>query len=122
MVSRVSQQYAKIFPLSFDSSAEECCLDVGGGSVDTGTKHSLQRIALRWMVGECFDANTGIIFKEDALRELLEDSTEDAKAGTDPNSIKDELVSSTKRILWWFLEIVPTFNVASNRRFWMSLM
>ncbi len=74
------------------------------------------------MVGECFDANTGIIFKEDALRELLEDSTEDAKAGTDPNSIKDELVSSTKRILWWFLEIVPTFNVASNRRFWMSLM
>ena len=36
--------------------------DVGGGSVENGTRHSLARIPLRWMIRECFNAHTGIIF------------------------------------------------------------
>jgi len=36
--------------------------DVGGGSVANGTRHSLARIPLRWMIRECFKVNTGIIF------------------------------------------------------------
>ena len=36
--------------------------DVGGGSVPNGTRHSLARIPLRWMIRECFRCNTGIIF------------------------------------------------------------
>ena len=36
--------------------------DVGGGYVDNETRNSLARISLRWMVRECFKAETGIIF------------------------------------------------------------
>jgi len=36
--------------------------DVGGGSVPNGTRHSLSRIPLRWMIRECFRCDTGIIF------------------------------------------------------------
>lgn len=51
-------------------------LDVGGGSVSNKTRHSLARIALRWMVRECFKANTGIMFQSDELREIgLDPST-----------------------------------------------
>ena len=32
------------------------------------TPHSLARIALRWMVRECFKAKTGIMFKSSALK------------------------------------------------------
>jgi hypothetical protein len=38
------------------------CTDVGGGSVVNGTRNSLARIPLRWMVQQCFIANTGIMF------------------------------------------------------------
>ncbi|KDQ53573.1 hypothetical protein JAAARDRAFT_61279 [Jaapia argillacea MUCL 33604] len=41
--------------------------DVGGGSVKNGTRHSLARIPLRWMVRECFRAKTGLIFDADLL-------------------------------------------------------
>ena len=34
------------------------------------TPHSLARIALRWMVRECFKANTGMMFKSSALKEI----------------------------------------------------
>ncbi|KAI6102616.1 hypothetical protein EDD17DRAFT_696225 [Pisolithus thermaeus] len=39
-----------------------CHRDVGGGAVRNGTRHSLSRISLRWMIRECFKARTGILF------------------------------------------------------------
>ncbi|KAG5636745.1 hypothetical protein H0H81_007003 [Sphagnurus paluster] len=45
-----------------------CHCDVGGGSVDNDTPHTLARIALRWMVRECFKVDTGIQFISDELR------------------------------------------------------
>jgi hypothetical protein len=46
------------------------CIDVGGGSVSNKTRYSLARIPLRWMIRECFKANTGIMFNRKGLREL----------------------------------------------------
>ncbi|KAG6887987.1 hypothetical protein C0995_011182 [Termitomyces sp. Mi166 len=40
------------------------------GSVANKTRHSLARISLRWMVRECFKADTGIMFKPEALRTI----------------------------------------------------
>ncbi|KAM6490034.1 Uncharacterized alpha/beta hydrolase domain (DUF2235) domain containing protein [Amanita muscaria] len=40
---------------------------IGGGSVENGTRQSLARIPLRWMVRECFKAKTGIIFDTASL-------------------------------------------------------
>ena len=34
--------------------------DVGGGSIANGTRHSLARIPLRWMLRQCFILRTGI--------------------------------------------------------------
>jgi len=45
-----------------------CHCDVGGGSVENGTPHTLARIPLRWMIRECFKANTGIMFISEGLR------------------------------------------------------
>jgi len=42
--------------------------DVGGGSVANGTRHSLARIPLRWMIRECFRTKTGIIFDAHMLK------------------------------------------------------
>ncbi|KAI9511887.1 hypothetical protein F5148DRAFT_1167136 [Russula earlei] len=39
-----------------------CHCDIGGGSVPNGTRNSLARIPLRWMIRQCFLANTGIQF------------------------------------------------------------
>ncbi len=74
------------------------------------------------MVGECFSANTEILFKEDSLRELLKDSMEDDLAATDPNSIRYELDSSTlKNVLWGCMEFIPTINPDRNRGLWNFL-
>jgi Uncharacterized alpha/beta hydrolase domain (DUF2235) len=55
---------------------DELCVDVGGGSVSNKTRNSLARIPLRWMIRECFKANTGILFNVKGLRELgLDPST-----------------------------------------------
>ncbi|KAJ7912889.1 hypothetical protein B0H13DRAFT_2005834 [Mycena leptocephala] len=43
---------------------------VGGGSVSNETRHSLGRIPLRWMIRECFKADTGIMFDAQRLQEL----------------------------------------------------
>jgi len=68
------------------------------------------------MVGECFDANTKILFKEDAIRELLEDNSEDGLAATDPNIITDELDSGIlKNIIWGYMEFIPMINADRNR-------
>lgn len=45
-------------------------VDVGGGSVPNGTPHTLARIPLRWMIRECFDTKTGIMFHTEGLRSL----------------------------------------------------
>ncbi len=64
--------------VAFTSSTDALCLtDIGGGSVENGTRYSLARIPLRWMVRECFKTNSGIIFRTNSLREI----------GIDPNTI-----------------------------------
>lgn len=45
-------------------------LDVGGGSVSNGTKNTLARIPLRWMIRECFKTNTGILFHSSAFKQI----------------------------------------------------
>ncbi|KAI0812234.1 hypothetical protein BC629DRAFT_1280613 [Irpex lacteus] len=54
-----------------------CHCDVGGGSVKNGTRHNLARIPLRWMIRECFKANTGIRFHTSLLKQV----------GLDPESL-----------------------------------
>lgn len=49
--------------------------DVGGGSVKNNTRYSLARISLRWMVRECFKANTGIMFDSNRLQDIGIDPT-----------------------------------------------
>ncbi|KAI0003870.1 hypothetical protein BJV74DRAFT_490807 [Russula compacta] len=51
--------------------------DVGGGSVPNGTRNSLARITLRWMIRQCFLTNTGIQFRREAFKDI----------GIDPDTI-----------------------------------
>lgn len=44
--------------------------DVGGGSVKNDTPHALARIPLRWMIRECFECKTGIIFDAVMLQQI----------------------------------------------------
>jgi len=44
--------------------------DVGGGSVRNGTRNSLARIPLRWMIRECFKLNVGILFHRDMFKQI----------------------------------------------------
>jgi hypothetical protein len=43
--------------------------DVGGGAVENGSRHMLSRIPLRWMIRQCFECDTGIMFDTAALAE-----------------------------------------------------
>ena len=45
-------------------------VDVGGGCVPNNVKHRLDNIPLRWMVRQCFAANTGIQFEPSRLHEI----------------------------------------------------
>jgi len=54
-----------------------CHCDVGGGSVKNGTRNSLARIPLRWMIRQCFIAKTGIQFHRDSFKDI----------GLDPNTL-----------------------------------
>jgi len=56
-----------------------CHCDVGGGSVKNGTRHSLARIPLRWMIRECFRVNTGIQFYRETFKDI----------GLDPDTFLD---------------------------------
>lgn len=47
-----------------------CHSDVGGGSVLDETRNSLAKISLRWMIRECFRAQTGIQFRRSVLESL----------------------------------------------------
>ena len=44
--------------------------DVGGGSVENGTRHSLARIPLRWMIRQCFLLETGILFHREMFKNI----------------------------------------------------
>ncbi|KAF7791081.1 hypothetical protein EIP86_002042 [Pleurotus ostreatoroseus] len=60
----------KPYPMNY-AAAEltiVCVADVGGGSVPSDTPHSLARIPLRWMIRQCFLADTGIRFHAELLR------------------------------------------------------
>ncbi|KAL2061128.1 hypothetical protein VTL71DRAFT_7401 [Oculimacula yallundae] len=46
-----------------------CHADVGGGAVANGERHMLSRIPLRWMIRQCFECDTGILFGTAALAE-----------------------------------------------------
>lgn len=52
-----------------------CHCDVGGGSVENGTPHTLARITLRWMIRECFKMETGIQFITEGIRGVGLDPT-----------------------------------------------
>jgi hypothetical protein len=45
-------------------------LDVGGGSVPNGTRSALSRIPFRWMLRQCFLANTGILFHREMFKDI----------------------------------------------------
>jgi hypothetical protein len=47
-----------------------CHCDVGGSSVLHSTRYSLARISLRWMIRECYKANTGIKFHEHSFSRI----------------------------------------------------
>jgi len=47
-----------------------CHCDIGGGSVPNGTRNSLARIPLRWMIRECFKINSGIQFHREAFKDI----------------------------------------------------
>lgn len=47
-----------------------CHSDVGGGAVLNEERHRLANIPLRWMIRQCFECDTGIIFKTKVLAEM----------------------------------------------------
>ncbi|OJA19273.1 hypothetical protein AZE42_04491 [Rhizopogon vesiculosus] len=47
-----------------------CHCDIGGGSVKNGTRNSLARIPLRWMLRECFKLKVGILFHRDMFKDI----------------------------------------------------
>lgn len=46
-----------------------CHADVGGGAVKNEVRHKLAQIPLRWMIRQCFECDTGIIFNTHRLAE-----------------------------------------------------
>jgi hypothetical protein len=46
-----------------------CHADVGGGAVANNERHMLSRIPLRWMIRQCFECETGILFNTAVLAE-----------------------------------------------------
>jgi len=64
----------KLSDLTEDSDVLEvwftgCHADVGGGAVKNEERHKLSQIPLRWMLRQCFECDTGIIFKTHRLAE-----------------------------------------------------
>ena len=63
--------------------------DIGGGSVPNGTRNSLARIPLRWMIRQCFIAKTGIMFHKSTF----------PKVGLDPDTLYPEVLARSPIIL-----------------------
>ncbi|KAJ2914726.1 hypothetical protein MD484_g5704, partial [Candolleomyces efflorescens] len=75
------------------------CHYVGGGSVTNETKSSLARIALRWMIRECFKQNCGIIFQVEGLRDLgMDPATLYPEVRPRPPPVKPEPTKFIERI------------------------
>lgn len=69
-----SQEEADRRNLYFEADVLEvwfmgCHADVGGGAVKNDCRHMLSRIPLRWMIRQCFECNTGILFDTARLAE-----------------------------------------------------
>ena len=47
-----------------------CHADVGGGAVANETRHKLSQVPLRWMIRQCFECDTGILFNTTTLAEI----------------------------------------------------
>ena len=47
-----------------------CHADVGGGAVANEERHKLSQIPLRWMIRQCFECDTGILFNTARLAEI----------------------------------------------------
>jgi len=72
-----------------------CHCDIGGGSVENDTRNSLARIPLRWMIRECFAANTGIQFYRETFKDIgLDPDTLDPFVKKRPSA----LVASTSAV------------------------
>ncbi|KAG2353991.1 hypothetical protein BDR07DRAFT_1342129 [Suillus spraguei] len=63
-----------------------CHSDVGGGSVANGTRNSLARIPLRWMIREIFKLDVGILFHRHMF----------TKIGMDPETLKPSVVKQPR--------------------------
>ncbi|KAG2353990.1 hypothetical protein BDR07DRAFT_1495259 [Suillus spraguei] len=63
-----------------------CHTDVGGGSVANGTRNSLARISLRWMIRQIFKLDIGILFHRNMF----------AKIGMDPEMLKPSIVKQPR--------------------------
>jgi len=57
--------------------------DIGGGSIGNGTRHSLARIPLRWMIRQCFILRTGILFHKTMFKDI----------GLDPDTLYPHVLS-----------------------------
>ncbi|KAI6102620.1 hypothetical protein EV401DRAFT_1875847 [Pisolithus croceorrhizus] len=60
-----------------------CHCDVGGGSVKNGTRNSLARIPLRWMIREIFKADVGILFHRSMFEQI----------GMDPSTLYPHVIA-----------------------------
>lgn len=63
-----------------------CHCDIGGGSVKNGTRNSLARIPLRWMIRQIFKLDIGILFHRNMF----------TKIGMDPEMLKPSVVSQPR--------------------------
>ncbi|KAJ6519196.1 hypothetical protein C8R45DRAFT_807649, partial [Mycena sanguinolenta] len=75
-----------------------CHTDVGGGSVRNHTRHSLARIPRRWMIRECFKADTGIMFNAQRLQWL----------GLDPSSLYPFVLPRPPPLPVWSADKIET--------------
>ena len=109
-----------------------CHSDVGGGSHDSDIDISLSNITLRWMIRECFIANTDIQFDEDQLHDLglnirdLSSKSKDVKIDEIPDTDQifpsnlSPAVSTTNapinildllfQLFCWILRCIPIFG------------
>jgi len=78
-----------------------CHCDVGGGAVKNDTRSALARIPLRWMVRQCFLAETGIMFNGQLL----------AKIGLDPATLCPNVLCRPDPIT---LELADRSRIASG--------
>ncbi|CAG8979226.1 hypothetical protein HYALB_00011283 [Hymenoscyphus albidus] len=65
----VSTDVSEVWFMGSHADADFIISTVGGGAVLNEERHMLSRIPLRWMIRQCFECNTGIIFCTAALAE-----------------------------------------------------